>query len=86
MLKRREDAIRISEEKMSVLIIFIRFFSPFYILQIGNPMNYDTLKQAIIRSKSSFKRTEDIPLSIIVISDRDWLLGGNSSMIFNFSI
>lgn len=45
---------------------------------IGNPMNYDTLKQAIIRSKSSFKRTEDIPLSIIVISDRDWLLGDPS--------
>ncbi|GMH08504.1 hypothetical protein Nepgr_010344 [Nepenthes gracilis] len=40
---------------------------------IGNPMDYDTLKEAILRIHSSVKK-EEVPLSIVVISDRDWLL------------
>ncbi|GAB4843290.1 hypothetical protein Ancab_013255 [Ancistrocladus abbreviatus] len=42
--------------------------------RIGNPMDYDTLKEAIMRVYGSSRNQEEVPLSIVVISDRDWLL------------
>ncbi|KAJ3673882.1 hypothetical protein LUZ60_005874 [Juncus effusus] len=43
----------------------------------GSPMNYETLKEAILNIKKS-QKDENIPLSIVVISDRDWLIGDPS--------
>jgi hypothetical protein len=39
-------------------------------------MDYGTLKETILNIQTSLKK-EDIPFSIAVISDKDWLLGGN---------
>ncbi|KAA8548722.1 hypothetical protein F0562_000406 [Nyssa sinensis] len=42
--------------------------------RIGNPMNYDILKETITSILKAFKKGEDLPLSVVVISDREWLL------------
>ncbi|KAL7601081.1 hypothetical protein Lser_V15G23090 [Lactuca serriola] len=42
--------------------------------RIGNPRDYDTLKETIEHTQKSLKKGEDVPFSVVVISDREWLL------------
>ncbi|KAJ0035010.1 hypothetical protein Pint_24696 [Pistacia integerrima] len=42
---------------------------------IGNPMDYDNLKETIINIQHTVNNSEDIPFSIVVISDRESLFG-----------
>ncbi|KAL5209007.1 hypothetical protein ABZP36_004630 [Zizania latifolia] len=48
--------------------------------QVGCPMNYDTLKEVIINIRKSGKCDKNVPLSIVVISDRDWLVGDTAQV------
>lgn len=43
-------------------------------------MDYDTLKEAVMRSQNSMKKGEEIPFSVVVISDKDLILGGEKRM------
>ncbi|XP_070664405.1 putative ion channel POLLUX-like 2 isoform X10 [Malus domestica] len=42
--------------------------------RIGNPMNFETLQDTTVHILNSLKN-KDVPLSVVVISDREWLLG-----------
>ncbi|KAK4425571.1 putative ion channel POLLUX-like 2 [Sesamum alatum] len=42
---------------------------------VGNPMEYNNLEDTIINIQSSFKKEEDCPFSIAVISDKEWQVG-----------
>jgi len=45
-------------------------------------MDYDTLKEAILRNQNSLKKDEEIPLSVVVISDKELMLGGGNLCLF----
>lgn len=42
-------------------------------------MNYDTLEETIMNVQNNVVKPNRIPFSIVVISDREWLLGGNDN-------
>ncbi|KAL0348937.1 UNVERIFIED_CONTAM: putative ion channel POLLUX-like 2 [Sesamum angustifolium] len=46
--------------------------------RVGNPMEYNTLEDTIINIQRSFKKEEDCPFSIAVISDKEWQVGDPS--------
>lgn len=46
-------------------------------------MDYDMLTDTIANIQKSFKQGEEFPFSIVVISDREWLLGG-SKMVLSY--
>ncbi|MBA0813125.1 hypothetical protein Gohar_027005, partial [Gossypium harknessii] len=45
---------------------------------IGNSMNYDTLEETIMNIQNFIKKVNQIPLSVVVISNKEWLLGDPS--------
>lgn len=49
-------------------------------------MNYETLKETILNIRNSVKGAKDLPLSIVVISDKEWMAGGNCNEDHFFKI
>nr|KJB72313.1 hypothetical protein B456_011G170600 [Gossypium raimondii] len=46
--------------------------------RIGNSMNYDTLEETIMNIQNFIKQVNQIPLSVVVITNKEWLLGDPS--------
>ncbi|CAN6441153.1 unnamed protein product [Victoria cruziana] len=46
--------------------------------QMGNPMNYEILKDAIRNTYKCTKAGELLPLSIVIVTDKEWLAGDPS--------
>ncbi|KAK8332308.1 hypothetical protein V6Z12_A10G131400 [Gossypium hirsutum] len=46
--------------------------------RIGNSMNYDTLEETIMNIQNFIKKVNQIPLSVVEISNKEWLLGDPS--------
>nr|GEV20482.1 putative ion channel POLLUX-like 2 [Tanacetum cinerariifolium] len=42
--------------------------------RVGNPRNHDAVKDTILHTQKSLKKGDDVPFSVVVISDREWLL------------
>ncbi|PPE01150.1 hypothetical protein GOBAR_DD01820 [Gossypium barbadense] len=47
-------------------------------VQIRNSMNYDTLEETIMNIQNFIKKVNQIPLSVVVITNKEWLLGDPS--------
>ncbi|XP_042031107.1 putative ion channel POLLUX-like 2 isoform X4 [Salvia splendens] len=46
--------------------------------RVGNPMEYCTLEDSINNMRTSIKKDEDVPFSVVVVSDKEWQ-GGDLS-------
>ncbi|KAJ3702752.1 hypothetical protein LUZ61_006457 [Rhynchospora tenuis] len=46
--------------------------------RVGSPVNYETVKEVILNAKKSGKGGKVIPLSVVIICDREWLVGDPS--------
>ncbi|XP_047954323.1 putative ion channel POLLUX-like 2 isoform X1 [Salvia hispanica] len=46
--------------------------------RVGNPMEYSTLEDSINNMRNSIRKDEDIPFSVVVVSDKEWQ-GGDLS-------
>ncbi|TYH50126.1 hypothetical protein ES332_D10G183000v1 [Gossypium tomentosum] len=46
--------------------------------RIRNSMNYDTLEETIMNIQNFIKKVNQIPLSVVVITNKEWLLGDPS--------
>ncbi|KAL8265765.1 hypothetical protein R6Q59_003109, partial [Mikania micrantha] len=62
----RSDVIEMIEE-------YDNYLGPGSVV-VGNPRNYDTLKETIEHTQKAHKKGEEVPFSVVVISDREWLL------------
>ncbi|XP_057771441.1 putative ion channel POLLUX-like 2 isoform X2 [Salvia miltiorrhiza] len=47
--------------------------------RVGNPMEYSTLEDTINNMRTNIRKDEDIPFSIVVVSDKEWQGGGDLS-------
>ncbi|KAJ4767513.1 hypothetical protein LUZ62_077888 [Rhynchospora pubera] len=46
--------------------------------RVGSPVNYETVKEVILNAKKTGKGGKVIPLNVVIICDREWLVGDPS--------